>query len=111
VAHGMGVGGEMAYYLGFQARAVVRGVATVGAAMGGNPRERMANQPLSFFLVAGGRDPLKAGIAATKARLTEHKYPVVHREVGPMGHEYLDGKNGVPTLEELVRWIDSLDRM
>ena len=58
VAHGMGVGGEMALYLGFQARTLIRGVATVAAHLGSNPREKVANQPLSFFLVVGGKDPL-----------------------------------------------------
>jgi S1-C subfamily serine protease len=111
VAHGMGVGGEMATYLGFQMRATIRGVATVAAHMGSNPREKVPNQPLSFFLVVGGKDPLKAQVAATKEKLAKYKYPVILREVSNMGHEYIDGKAGVPTLEELVRWIDSLDRM
>jgi predicted esterase len=111
VAHGMGQGGQMAYYLGFYARSVVRGVATVGAALASNPKERVANQPLSFFLAVGGKDPLRAAVADTKAKLLEQKYPVVHREVPELGHEYLDGGAGVPVLDELVRWIDSLDRL
>jgi S1-C subfamily serine protease len=111
VAHGMGVGGEMALYLGFQGRSMFRGVATVAASLGSNPREKVPNQPLSFFLVVGGKDPAKAQVAATKEKLAKYKYPVVMREVANMGHEYIDGKAGVPTLEELVRWIDSLDRL
>jgi S1-C subfamily serine protease/predicted esterase len=107
VAHGMGVGGQMALYLGFHNRALVRGVATTGAALSGSPKEKVNNQPLAFFLVAGGKDPLKDAIADTKNVLKEHKYPVIHREIAEMGHEYLDRK----TLEELIRWIDSLDRM
>jgi S1-C subfamily serine protease len=111
VAHGMGVGGEMALYLGFQMRTLIRGVATVGAHLGSNPREKLPNQPLSFFLVVGGKDPVKPGVAQTKERLTKFRYPVILREITNMGVEYIDGKAGVPTLEELVRWIDSLDRM
>ncbi len=111
VAHGMSVGGEMAFFLGFQARPLIRGVAAVAASLGSNPRERITNQPLSFFLAVGAKDPLLKGVAAAKERLTRHKYPVVHREVANMGHEYIDGRAGTPTLEELIRWIDSLDRM
>jgi poly(3-hydroxybutyrate) depolymerase len=111
VVHGMGLGGEMAYYLGFHARNVIRGVATVGAALTSNPREKITSQPLSFFLIAGGKDPLKDAIAESTTKLAEHKYPVIHREVDNLGHQYIDGKAGVATLEELVRWIDSLDRM
>jgi S1-C subfamily serine protease len=111
VAHGMGLGGEMSFYLGFQVRPWIRGVATVAAHLGSNPRERVSNQPLSFFLVVGGKDPLKNAVAETKAKLTKHKYPVSYREIGPMGHEYLDGRLGEPTLKELVRWFDGLDRL
>ncbi len=111
VAHGMGRGGEMAFSLGFQARALFRGVATVAASLGSNPREKVTNQPLSFFLVVGGKDPLRPSVTETKNKLLQHKYPVVHREVPVMGHEYIDGKAGTPTLEELIRWIDSLDRL
>jgi S1-C subfamily serine protease len=111
VAHGMGVGGEMALYLGFQMRTLIRGVATVASHLGSNPREKVATQPLSFFLAVGGKDPIKAAVAQTKEKLTRFKYPVVFREVANMGHEYIDGKAGTETLKELVRWIDSLDRM
>jgi S1-C subfamily serine protease/predicted esterase len=106
VAHGMDVGGQMALYLGFHNRDLIRGVATSGAALSGNPKEKVSNQPLAFFLVVGEKDPLREAVADTKAALLEHKYSVVHRELPNRGHEYMDLK----TLEELVRWIDSLDR-
>jgi S1-C subfamily serine protease len=107
VAHGMGVGGQMALYLGFHARDLVRGVATTGAALSGAPKERVANQPVSFFLAVGGKDPLAKAVAETRDKLAEHKFPVVYREIANLGHQYLDQK----TLDELVRWIDSLDRI
>lgn len=110
VVHGMDQGGQMAFYLGFNARSQVRGVATVAAAMTSNPKDRVANQPLSFFIVAGGKDPLKDSIKETRTKLVDLKYPVVHREVAAIGHEYLDAGPGLPALEELVRWLDSLDR-
>jgi poly(3-hydroxybutyrate) depolymerase len=107
VVHGMGVGGQMALYLGFQNRALVRGVATVGAALTANPKEKVANQPVAFFLATGSRDPLKDAVKETKAKLGEFKYPVYFKEIQDRGHEYLD----LDTVEELVRWIDSLDRI
>src|SRR5262249_42865991 len=57
VAHGMGSGGQMAVYLGFNARDVFRGVATVGATLGTPPGENLATQPLSFFIAGGDKDP------------------------------------------------------
>jgi S1-C subfamily serine protease len=106
VAHGMGMGGQMAFYLGFHARDLVRGVATTGAVLANQPKDGVAGQPLSFFLVVGKSDPLSAAIRDSKAQLTERNYPVVYREVPEVANQYL----GAATLEVLVRWIDSLDR-
>ena len=61
---------------------------------------------MQFFVIAGGKDPLVKDIAASKPKLAEKKYSVIYREIANMGHQYLDED----TLEELVRWIDSLDR-
>ncbi|HEY1381792.1 MAG TPA: PDZ domain-containing protein [Gemmataceae bacterium] len=106
VAHGMGVGGQMAFYLGFNARDLIRGVATSGAVLGTAPKPPEAGQRLAFFVVAGGKDPLAKEIAGVKPQLAEHKYPATFREVAEMGKEYLDRK----TFDELARWIDSLDK-
>ena len=66
IAHGMGVGGKMAYYLGFNERDLIRGVATTGAVLASPAKNNVANQPLAFFLVAGGKDPLKVSGRETK---------------------------------------------
>lgn len=107
VTHGIGVGGQMAFYLAFSAREMVRGCATTGAALASSLKENIAGQRLSFFIVAGGKDPLAKDIAAAKPALIEKHFPVTFREVADMGKEYLDRK----TFEELARWIDSLDRL
>jgi S1-C subfamily serine protease/predicted esterase len=107
VAHGMGVGGQMAFFLGFNARDMIRGVATSGATLAYQPRDSVTGQRLSFYVVAGAKDPLAKEIEGIKAKLEEKKYPVTQREVAEMGKEYLDRK----TFDELVRWIDSLDKL
>src|SRR5262249_46296350 len=76
VAHGMGVGGQMAIYLGFHSRDLFRGVATTGASVTGNPKERIANQPLSFFMVVGEKDPLREAVKDSKAKLAENHFSV-----------------------------------
>jgi serine protease Do len=111
VVHGMDRGGEMAFWMGFHAHGLFRGVATTGAALTSNPREKIANQPLNFFLAVGDKDPLLASVKETKTKLTEHKYSVIFREIKDMGRQYIDGRLGIDTLHELARWIDSLDRM
>ena len=107
VAHGMGVGGQMAYYVGFQARDLVRGVAVSGAMLGSQPKDTVSGQPLAFFVVAGQKDPLLKEITEGKDRLVEKKFPVVYREIADFGKEYLDEK----TFQELRAWMDSLDRI
>ena len=107
VLHGMGVGGEMAFYLAFHNRELYRAVATTGAPLASPPKERSATQPLSFYIVAGGKDPLKDLIKDGQKKLKDYKYTAVYREIKDMGQQYLD----LPTLKELVRWIDSLDRL
>ena len=106
IAHGMGMGGQMAYYLAFNSRDLVRGVAPVGAALSNQPKDNLANQRLSFFIAAGGKDPIVGAIQESRTKLAEHKFPVVYREIPERGQQYLDAG----TLQELIRWIDSLDR-
>ena len=105
VAHGMGVGGQMAIYLGFNARETIRGVAAVGAVTT-TPRENLQHQRLHFFLAGGDRDPLIKEIAQSRKTLVERRFPVAFRELKDRGREYLDDG----AIRELIRWIDSLDR-
>ena len=81
--------------------------ATSGATLAYQPRDGVSGQRLAFYVVAGAKDPLAKEIAAIKEKLEEKKYPVTQREVAEMGKEYLDRK----TFDELVRWIDSLDKL
>lgn len=107
VAHGIANGGEMAFYVGFNARDVFRGVATLGAALGNPPKENVANLPLSFFITAGDKDPLLKDIVASKTLLTEKRFPVIFREMKESGKEYFDLK----TFTDFLNWLDSLDRI
>ncbi|MBA4189627.1 MAG: hypothetical protein C0467_16705 [Planctomycetaceae bacterium] len=107
VAHGQGNGGQMAFYVGFNARDVIRGVGTVGAVLGTNPKENVANQPLSFFISGGDKDPTLKDIKESKDLLIERRFPVVYREMKESGKEYFDRV----TFDDFVAWLDSLDRV
>jgi len=107
VAHGMGIGGQMSYYLAFNARELIRGVAVTGAVLGTAPKEPVPGQPISFYIVCGEQDPLVKDIAEAKPKLVEKKYPTIYRQLKDFGKEYLMES----TLEELKRWLDSLDRI
>jgi S1-C subfamily serine protease/predicted esterase len=105
VTHGMGVGGQMALYLGLNHREVIRGVATTGAVVTGQVKDNTPNQRLAFFLIGGDRDPLVKAIAESKTKLVEHRFPVIYREIANLGRQYPDDSVG-----EIARWIDALDR-
>jgi len=109
VAHGSGIGGQMAYYLGFNARDQIRGVATVGSVLASQPKDQVPNQRLQFIIYAGEKDPIVKDIAGSKPKLTERKYNVILRILKERGKEYLNEEPSA--LKELVRWIDSLDRI
>ena len=97
----------MAFYVGFNARDVFRGVGTLGAALGNPPKENVANQPLSFFISAGDKDPLLKEIVGSKNLLLEKRFPVIYREMKESGKEYFDQK----TFADFLNWLDSLDRI
>jgi serine protease Do len=107
VVHGFGNGGQMAYYLGFNARQYVRGVAVSSAPLGTQPKENVPGEPLAFFIVGGDKDPAIKDIRASRPQLVEKRFPVVFRELKDFGKQYLDEK----TFAELKRWLDSLDRI
>jgi S1-C subfamily serine protease/predicted esterase len=107
IAHGQGNGGQMSFYVGFNARDVFRGVCAVGAALGNPPKDNVANQPLSFFIAAGDKDPLLKDIVEGRDLLKEKRFPVLFREMKESGKEYFD----VKTFEEFLSWADSLDRI
>jgi serine protease Do len=107
IAHGMGVGGQMAFYLGFNARDLIRGVATTGASLGTQPKDNLPNQPLAFFIVGGEKDPAIKAIAESRPALKDKKFPVIFRQLKDFGKEYMLQ----PTLIELCVWIDSIDKI
>ncbi len=107
VAHGKGNGGQMAYYAGFNARDVFRGVGAVGAVLGTNPKENVANQPLSFFIAAGDKDPLTPEVKESRDLLLEKRFSVIFREMKESGKEYFDAA----TFADFISWLDSLDRV
>ncbi|MSU76984.1 MAG: PDZ domain-containing protein [Gemmataceae bacterium] len=105
IAHGWGVGGNMAIHLGFSHRDLFRGVCAVGAA----PiqfKDNIAGQRLSFYLTTGELDPLAKSIAEGRTRLAERRYPAFYRQHPERGRDYLNDKQ----LREVIRWIDSLDQ-
>jgi S1-C subfamily serine protease/predicted esterase len=108
VLHGLGNGSSLALYMAFDARDLGRGVAAIGGVMQNQPKENLAHQRLSFFLVAGGKDPDFEAIKTNKPRLEEKRFPIISHELPDHGNGYL---TDAELLRKLARWIDSLDRL
>lgn len=108
VLHGMGNGANFALYLAFDARDLVRGVAAIGGMMDGPPKENQPDQRLSFFLIAGAKDPNVDAIRAVKPALTAKHFPVTFQELPEHGTGYV---TDATVLRELTRWLEALDRL
>jgi hypothetical protein len=59
--------------------------------------------------VDGGKDPAAKSVADTVKKLRGNKFPVFYHEFPNRGNEYLGDEE--VAMPELVRWIDSLDRL
>ena len=105
VAHGMGVGGQMALHLGMNNRDLFRGVATIGA-VPTTIKDNAPNQRIAFWLSSGELDPLVKSISEGRTKLAEKRYSAVFVELPNRGREYLEDGN----VRDLVRWIDALDK-
>jgi S1-C subfamily serine protease/dienelactone hydrolase len=108
IAHGQGVGGQMAFYLAINKREVIRGAVPVGAVLASNPKEPVANQRVEFLVIAGAKDPLEKEISESPKKLTERKYKALYRVMKLTGKEYVN--DDMEVFGEMVRWMDSLDK-
>jgi S1-C subfamily serine protease/predicted esterase len=106
--HGHGIGGQMAYYMSFHARDLVRGAATVSSVLATQLKDSVPNQRLQFLIYGGEKDLLINQIKDSKTKLIEKKYNVMFRQMKNIGKQYFDDDSD--ELKELVRWIDTLDR-
>lgn len=108
VAHGYQAGGTMAYMVAFAQRDLVRGVAVCDASLPARARPP-SNDPvqrLAFYSTLAAESKLAKPIQASAKRLESMKYPVTVKDLDGQAR-YLNTEE----LAELVRWIDTLDRI
>ena len=65
--------------------------------LGTAPKDNVANQPLSFFISAGDKDPLLKDIEESKDLLKEKRFPVIFREMKESGQGVLRRRRRSPT--------------
>jgi serine protease Do len=108
IAHGIGVGGQMAYYMAINKREVFKAAVPVGAILASNPKDPVAGQRVTFLVIAGAKDPIVKEIEGGYKKLLEKKYQAIYREMKVTGKEYVNDDDAI--FREMVRWMDSLDR-
>jgi poly(3-hydroxybutyrate) depolymerase len=99
-------GGSLAFSLAFTHRDVAHGVAAIDAPILGKPPENEPAHRLAFFITTAKKanfaDQIKGGIEGLK----QMKYSVTVRDQGDAARQLNDEE-----FAELVRWIDSLDKI
>lgn len=105
--HGLGDGGEFAASVAFRFPELFRGIALASAALKTRPPEHTPEFQVQFHLIYGDRDPAGPFVQKTASGLSQLKFPVTLRKVD-------DHRGGYPpgdAVEEMARWLDTLDRL
>lgn len=107
VVHGYQAGGAMAWIVALARRDVVRGVATVDAGLPLRTPvpENEPFQRLAVYSAVAPQSQLAAPIDAVVKKLREAKFPVTVKKLTEA--KYLSDAE----LHELMRWMDTLDRI
>ncbi len=106
VVHGQQSGGAMAFALGFGQRDVVRAVAVIDAPLRVRPPSNEPLRPLAIYSAVVEKSPAAVRVRKGVEALRTQRYPLVERNLDA-SQSYLNDDQ----LDELVRWIDSLDRI
>lgn len=105
VAAGEQAGAVLAYVMAFQAREQIRGVVAINGAAAGRLGENEPLQRLAFYVADSEQSRFRQQSLATIEKLRDMKYPVTIRERAE------DRSLSADELQEVGRWIDSLDRI
>lgn len=105
--HSYSSGGPFAWHLAFKHRDLFRGVAMASQPLVGMLPENEPELRQQFYFVCGDQDPLFVPVKATVEGIRRAKFPVTLTPIPGLAHKY----PAEDDLEEITRWIDSLDRI
>ncbi len=105
--HGYREGGVFGTHVAFKYREEFRGIALSAAPLRIAPPDNEPDLRLQFHLTCGERDPLLPAMKTSEKRLRELKFPTTLRTIKDLPAKYPSGE----VVEEIARWLDSLDRM
>lgn len=104
--HGHETGGAMAFVLAFNLRDIVRAVAAVDAPLPLPPPENDPLKRLSVLLTTARASRYAGQIEAAVTALRQRKFPVTVIDQGEQGRYLSDDE-----FAQLLRWLDSLDKI
>jgi len=105
--HGFDDGGVFAAQTAFEHRELFSGIILAGTGLREAPPENLPEFRQQLLLVSGSKDPITRLVELTAGAIRGLKYPVTQLKVDDLGHEYPKGES----IEEMARWLDSLDRI
>ncbi|MFV0442042.1 MAG: PDZ domain-containing protein [Planctomycetaceae bacterium] len=105
--HGLGAGGRLAWDVAFKDRELFRAVVAVSAPLRELPPDNDPKFRLQTLSVTGANDPLRDKVERSVDVLRKLKFPARLVIVPDAGEAYPPAT----TVDELVRWLDSLDRI
>jgi serine protease Do len=108
VAHGHEAGGAMAFLTAFAHRDAIRGVAAIDAAVPGRsaPPANDPLQRLAIYMTRTEKGRLTQRVDQNAEQLREMGYPVTLHDLGAEPRDLTADE-----IEQLARWVDSLDRL
>jgi len=106
VVHGHETGGTLAFLAAFRNRQMIRAVAAVEAAPTARPPENDPLHRLAVYVATASNSPVARSVELALAAFRQEKVPVTIKNLGDVSR-YLDAGE----LAELVRWVDTLDRI
>ena len=107
VLHSYGTGAGIACLVGAKHRELVRGVVIAGAPFLTRPTDNDPEFRQQFFFVCGDGDKLLSKVNASVDALRKLKFPVSFTTIKGFGAKYPEEI----VIEEIGRWVDSLDRI
>ncbi|WP_010585180.1 PDZ domain-containing protein [Schlesneria paludicola] len=107
VVHAHSTGALMGWLLATRSRDVVRGVVVTAAPFVGQPPESEPDLRQQYFFLCGDEDKLLPRVQLSVAELRKLRLPVSFTLIKGLGPKYpVDD-----AIDEIGRWVDSLDRI
>ncbi|MBI1310227.1 PDZ domain-containing protein [bacterium] len=105
--HGFDDGGVFAAQVAFEHRELFSGIILAGTGLREAPPENLPDFRQQLLLVSGINDPATRLVGLTADAIRALRFPVTQLELDDLGHEYPKDES----IDQLARWLDSLDRI